>query len=52
MTKSRKTVEVKPILDSVNIFLKDSTDSADRRQGHIDVISQVLFQSSNYAGFR
>lgn len=52
MTKSRKTVEIQPILDSVNIFLKESTDSSDRRQGNIDVINQVLFVSGNYAGFR
>lgn len=52
MTKGRKTVEVSPILESVNIFLKESTDSSDRRQGHIDVLCQVLFQSFNYGGFR
>lgn len=50
--KARKTVEVQPILDSVNNFLKVSEDSANRRQGHIDVITSVLFECGNYAGFR
>lgn len=52
MSKGRKTVEVDPILESVNIFLKESVDDASRRQGNIDVLNQVLFRSSNYAGFR
>lgn len=48
----RKTFELAPILDSANFFLKVAEDSADRRQGHIDVIVEILTYAGNYGGFR
>lgn len=48
----RKTFELAPILESVNHFLKVADDSAERRQGQIDVIVQLLTYAGNYGGFR
>jgi hypothetical protein len=53
MAKIRKTFEIAPILESVNHFLKESEDgSPERRQGHIDVIADILFSAGCYGGFQ
>ena len=51
MPKRNKTISVQTIKDTVNGFLAQSTCSRDRRQGQIDVITDILMSSGNYHGF-
>ncbi len=52
MVKARKTCYVETLRNDLNQFLKDSTCSQDRRQGHIDVVQDILHMTGNYHGFR
>lgn len=49
----RKTIPVTEVVDMVNEMLKLSEASrVDIRQGAINVLEQVLFNTRNYHGFR
>lgn len=51
MLKARKTVNVQQVKENVNSFLMLSICSPDRRQGQIDVMTQILIDAGAYAGF-
>ncbi len=52
---SKKTVSVEHVKNQVNISLKNSLDEycpKAQRQGMINLLEMILFESGNYKGFR
>jgi hypothetical protein len=53
MSKSRKTVDVAYLLDTVNHALANSVECYDeRRSGMISLLESALHESGNYKGYR
>jgi hypothetical protein len=49
---SRKTVKIESIINTVNVYLKDSTCTAEERKGMKIVLEGLLFETDNYRGYR
>ena len=50
--KTRKTIDIKRLIEIVNSRNEKSTCSAEIRAGWNDLIEQVLMETNNYEGFQ
>ena len=49
---SRKTIDVRSVIEKINERLRDNITSLDYRWGIISIAESVLFTTGNYTGFR